>query len=223
MKVSTDACLFGAWVASQIRLDPVLPTTALDIGGGTGLLSLMLAQAHPGLRITCLEINREAAEQAAGNVQESPWSNRICVMNGDVKEADQRHQYEIIVSNPPFYEQDLSSPDANRNQAHHDASLNMEQLLESIDRLMSENGYFFLLLPAGKIEQRVEAITQRGFSIQHHVSIRHSKNHPVKRYFLSGRRIESTETLISQIVLMDDRGQYGEEARALLTDYYLTC
>jgi len=221
MKVSTDACLFGAWVAEQIRQDPVMRTSALDIGGGTGLLSLMLAQALPEIRLTCLEINKDVAEQAAENIMKSSWSDRICVVNGDIKEADDRNLYEIIVSNPPFYEQDLASPDTNKNQAHHDTSLNMEQLLECIARLLTKSGAFFLLLPARKIEQRIEAISRCGFSIHHQAGIRHTKDQPVKRYFLSGQRTGGAEKLISQIVLMDENGHYEKQASALLGDYYL--
>ncbi len=221
MKVSTDACLFGAWIAEQIRPDLDAQIRALDIGGGTGLLSLMLAQVLPNIQITCLEINEEAAKQAAENISHSPWSERIQVVNGDIRQTTDRHRYDLIVSNPPFYERDLNSPDSNKNQAHHDATLNLEDLLESIDRLLTNEGRFFLLLPARKIENRIEAIHQKGFTLYRQVGIRHAADHPVKRYFLAGGRVSQPEELTTQMMLMDEKDQYSEAVRALLADYYL--
>ncbi len=221
MKVSTDACLFGAWVVAQIRKDPVACINGLDIGGGTGLLSLMLAQAFPNIQLTCLEINEEAAKQATENIALSPWANSIQVVHSDVREQAGRHCFDLIVSNPPFYEGDLNSPDSSKNQAHHDVSLNMDQLLDSIDQLLSEDGCFFLLLPARMIESRIEAIRLKGFSLYQQGCIRYAADRPIKRYFLAGGRIPRSETLTTQIVLMDEKDQYSDSVRVLLADYYL--
>ena len=111
MKVSTDACLFGAWLAQR-----GIGHRALDIGGGTGLLSLMLAQAST-LYIDAIELEQDCFAQMKNNIQASPWAERICCLQGDVRHFAFTNSYDFIFSNPPFYEKQLPSPNPSINAA----------------------------------------------------------------------------------------------------------
>jgi tRNA1Val (adenine37-N6)-methyltransferase len=118
MKVTTDACLFGAWCAVEIKNIGVKPETGLDIGTGTGLLSLQIVQKND-LAIDAIEVDREAALQAKENMVCSAWKNKIEVINVDAMKFNSPKKYDVIFSNPPFYEFELQSSNAKRNLAHH--------------------------------------------------------------------------------------------------------
>jgi len=140
LKVSTDSCIFGAWVAKTcpecFPLPPLEPALSLpkgvggvlDIGAGTGLLMLMLAQQWSGA-IDGIEIDKDTSEQAMENIQASPWGDRLQVSHGDILSATLPAAYDLIISNPPFYEGDLTSPARHKNLAKHDAGLTLEGLL----------------------------------------------------------------------------------------------
>src|SRR5258705_6346666 len=131
MKVTTDACLFGAWVAIEAGILESEDGSILDIGAGTGLLSLMLAQ-KTNVSIDSVEIDEAAAKQARENADASPWKERIFVMPGDAKYMAYTlcKNFDIIISNPPFYENELASPDHHKNIAHHDGGLLLDELLQ---------------------------------------------------------------------------------------------
>src|SRR5690606_19084925 len=117
---------FGAWVTHQCR-NTIREPLVLDIGTGTGLLSLMISQKIESV-IDAIEIDREAFEQAKQNFELSPWKNSIQAIIGDVRQLAFDKLYEIIISNPPFYENDLRSPSIGKNKAHHDESLLLTEL-----------------------------------------------------------------------------------------------
>jgi tRNA1Val (adenine37-N6)-methyltransferase len=104
MKVTTDGCLFGSLSPTLIKEERVI--NVLDIGTGTGLLSLMLAQAKHNAYIDAIEIDKDAFEQACQNVEVSPWGGRIKVFHADARDNEFPHKYDLIISNPPFYEKD---------------------------------------------------------------------------------------------------------------------
>ncbi|MEI9959279.1 MAG: methyltransferase [Ferruginibacter sp.] len=147
MKVCTDACLFGAYVADELQ-SRTYGTAAniLDIGTGTSLLSLMLAQKTT-VPIDAVEINEAAFTQTKENIQQSAWKENITVYNTDIIQFESGKKYDCIISNPPFFEADLLSDDKNKNAAKHDTTLTLQQLLQNIERLLSDNGFFAVLLP----------------------------------------------------------------------------
>ncbi len=107
MKVTTDSCLFGSWIADKIEKEDSAISNCLDIGTGTGLLSLMVAQKNAGIKIEAIEIDNDASSQAKENIASSPFSENINVIHADVKEYVLENKYDIIISNPPFYEKEL--------------------------------------------------------------------------------------------------------------------
>src|SRR5258706_15748275 len=149
MKVTTDACLFGAWAASKAReRELTVQKRILDIGAGTGLLSLMIAQ-QCDVQVDAIEIDKAAAEQASENVNSSPWKEKIRVMQGDIKSIAKGPMscYDIVVCNPPFYENELTSPSHEKNIAHHSKELSLPEVLQAIHDSLVREGQFFLLLP----------------------------------------------------------------------------
>ena len=149
MKVCTDACLFGAYVADQVKTKAA--NNILDIGTGTGLLSLMLAQRVPAL-IDAVEIDEAAYQQAKENFEQSPWKERLFAFNTDVTKFETEKKYDCIISNPPFFENDLKSNDSNKNNAKHDTSLSLDKLLQVVKKLLNDDGIFAVLLPYHRVE-----------------------------------------------------------------------
>ena len=155
MKVTTDACLFGAWVASEIsRQDD--PNRILDIGTGTGLLSLMLAQRTKHSIIDAVEINELAFEEAQSNFKQSDWKERLNVYQSAIQNFVSDHKYDIIISNPPFFAQSQKGLSESKNQALHASDLLAEELLISIGKFLTENGSFYLLFPEREMDQFIE-------------------------------------------------------------------
>src|SRR5687767_979288 len=113
MKVTTDACLFGAWCSKEIQKTKEKNQKILDVGTGTGLLSLMIAQQTDAF-ITAVEIDKDAAAEAQYNFSLSPWANRLQVLQEDITAIHFKEPFDGIICNPPFYERDLKGPDAKR-------------------------------------------------------------------------------------------------------------
>lgn len=228
MKVTTDACLFGAWVARQIKLnreqlDITGSERLLDIGTGTGLLSLMLAQENPALDIHAIEIDVKAAGQAEENCGLSPWKETIRVIQGDIKQAAFDHPFRYIVSNPPFYENDLRSPDPVKNLAHHQEGLLLKDFPAIIQKNLEPGGRFYLLLPYKRKEEMIELLHQNGFGISSMVQVKQTVNHPYFRLMLEAKnskeKVEITDIINLNIKEKEDK--YSNEFVSLLRDYYL--
>lgn len=228
MKVTTDACLFGAWVAGEAgSLIPIAIGTAagsvLDVGSGTGLLSLMLAQKNPNLSFDSIEIDKEAANQATENVKTSPWKERIKVINADVRSITGQKKYDLIISNPPFYEKELRSAQDVKNIAHHSEELKMDELLTIIKNRLTTNGNFFLLLPYKRNEEIKKLFKDHEFHIIKMVLVRQSTKHDYFRIMLRCELLpgENKETAVDEIPIWDDNKQYTPGFVKLLKDYYL--
>lgn len=222
MKVTTDACLFGAWAASEIEDCKLKIENVLDIGTGTGLLSLMIAQKNPDVDIRAIEIDEEAWKQAKENVDSSPWKTRIDVVEGDVKDYPFPEKFDVIISNPPFYEKEIRSETDNKNVAHHSKNLTLEELLDVIKNNLNGDGSFFLLLPYKRNEEIKKLFKDHELSISQILFIRQSINHDYFRIFLKGDlRTKEKETEFDEMSIWDEEQQYTPEFVRLLKDYYL--
>jgi tRNA1Val (adenine37-N6)-methyltransferase len=218
MKVTTDACLFGAWCAGIIKQELKIKT-CLDIGTGTGLLSLMIAQKH-NTNIDAIEIDDDAAQQAKENTESSAFEEYITVLHGDVLELTDKKKYDIIISNPPFYEEELISPDARKNSAHHSSQLKLSQLLEKINMLMKDDGYFFLLLPFKREEAVTKLLAQCKLFICRKVLVKQTENHSPFRIMIQGGKTEVDAFKTKEIIIKFEE-KYTDDFIGLLKDHYL--
>lgn len=215
MKVTTDSCLFGAWVASLIKQEQ----TILDIGAGTGLLGLMLAQKSIG-DIDAIEIEKKCFEQLKENVESGLWKERFNLYQGDIREFLTEKKYDLIVSNPPFHEKQLESGNEKVNLARHSNQLSLEQLFESTNRMLDLNGTFYLLLPHYRKKECIELASTFELFPQRIMSVMQTQEHSPFRCMISFSRKNS---LIKEntIVIRDKSNQYTKDFIELLSDYYL--
>lgn len=247
MKVCTDACLFGAWVAQHESI--VSARTLLDIGTGTGLLSLMLAQATVNTAITGIEIENAAATEASNNFALSPWSSRLNVLHGSIQEYNERiikdhlsihnnevaiklentsvSKFDCIVTNPPFFEGDLKSPNEKKNLASHSAGLPWNELTAHVASLLIEGGSYFVLIPALRAYTMQKLSETNGLQLVEEVLVYNSaKNLPIRAMQkfikpLTNKNIEAPIVERSKIIIKDTENKYDPVFTALLQDYYL--
>lgn len=222
MKVCTDACLFGGWIGGRVDSwemtdDRREERRVLDIGAGTGLLSLMLAQKVNAF-IDAIEINADAALQAAENFNASPWSERLAIHHQPIQEWAETN-YDLIISNPPFFEQDLKSPNTERNLALHDTGLTLEILWLQVVKCLHSAGQFAILLPAHRLADCISLATKHEFYLWEEVQVHQTEKHSPFRVMLWFGRNE-IETKRSSMVIKEN-GVYTDRFCELLKDYYL--
>ena len=223
MKVTTDGCLFGGWVAEEIKNEKLKINKSLDIGTGTGLLSLILAQKNPAVTIHAIEIDKDAGKQARENIDASPWKDRIDILEGNVKDYSFPEKFDLIISNPPFYENELKSESQKKNIAHHSENLTLEELLSIIKKNLNRNGHFYLLLPTKRNEEISSFFIKNKLQISKMIFVRQSINHDYFRILLSGKhkQDELSEIELDEISICDEKQEYTKEFTELLKDYYL--
>lgn len=221
MKVCTDACLFGAWLANELNNFQSTPSRLLDIGTGTGLLSLMLAQ-QSNARIESIELDPAAFTQACENVSASPWKDQILVKQGRVQELVPDQPYDLIFSNPPFYEKDLKSPDAMVNAARHDSTLTLDELISYMSDHLTENGKSAVLLPFSRTDYYEEIAKRYGLYTNVKLYLKHTATHnPFRTILLSGKKM--MDVSVSEICIKDEQQNYTTAFTTLMKDYYLNC
>ena len=227
MKIGTDSVLLGAWC-------PIVnnPFSVLDVGSGTGILSLMLAQRssaeHSSLKgeqaqqIDAIEIDEEAFEQCVENFESSPWGDRLFCFHAGLDEfmEEPEDEYDIIISNPPFYTEDYKTENEQRDLARFADALPFEDLVEAANLLLSENGIFAVIIPF-KEEEKFIALA-KDFEL-YTFKITRVKGAPateIKRSLLAFSKVKK-ETSIDELIIETARHQYTEEYIALTKDFYL--
>ena len=216
MKVGTDGVLLGAWSTGGARI--------LDVGTGTGIIAMMMSQRYPQARVTALDIDEGAVRQASYNVAQSPFCDRIRVLQESVQEhavqsensgnAGQSGLYDAIVSNPPFFIDSLNAPDRQRNIARHAETLTYGQLMQAAWRLLTDGGELSVVVPFDYRQRMEDEATFKGFFPSRVCAVRTSARKPAKRFLLAFRKhpcpCERNEMTL------------GDEAYTLLTkDFYL--
>jgi tRNA1Val (adenine37-N6)-methyltransferase len=219
MKVCTDACLFGAYTASLIEDGKLTATNCLDIGTGTGLLSLMLAQ-KTSAQIDAVEIDKAAYYQARENFEESPWKDRLNILHADILQFNSTKKYDCIISNPPFFEKDLKSDDSKKNTAKHDTVLTLQQLLEVVIKYLEEDGVFAVLLPYHRINYFIDEAAKMDLHLTKKLLVKQTPLHACFRGILFFSR-HPTSSAKEEISIRDKMGDYTSRFIGLLQDYYL--
>lgn len=217
MKIGTDAVLLGAWTPLTNN-----PYSILDIGTGTGVLALMLAQRSNAEQIDALEIDEDAYEQATDNFEESPWNDRLFCFHAGLDEFmdEPEDEYDIIISNPPFYTEDYKTESHQKDLARFEDALPFEDLIEAADLLLSEKGLFSVIIPF-KEEERFLSLAN-DFEL-YPLKITRIKGTPTtetKRSLLAFTKTQQTP-LIDELIIETARHQYTSEYINLTKDFYL--
>ncbi|WP_341225664.1 methyltransferase [uncultured Arcticibacterium sp.] len=211
MKVCIDSCIFGAWV-NVSENDKVL-----DIGTGTGLLSLMLAQKNKSIEIDAVEIDKDAYSQATENVKQS---SQISLYHEDIKSFS-KSNYDLLIVNPPFYLDALNSPDAKKNKAKHQGTLTLEELAKQISLKLKSEGKAFIMLPPPEMFQMENLMLSVGFKMNKKLQVRHQKESKVFREMAQFSKNELMYTLEELFIKEADNQTYSDDFQALLKDYYI--
>ena len=216
MKVSTDSCLFGAWTASIQKK----ATNTLDIGSGTGLLTLMLAQKSNSF-FDCVEIENECFEQLKANIEGSKWKNQCAIYNEDIRNFKSEKKYDLIISNPPFYENQLSSTVDKINLARHQSGLLLNDLFDVAEKFLTDEGSFFILLPLFRRSECIEKARSFNFFPEYIVDVKQTNKHSIFRSMFCFTKISKLST-VKEIVIKKADGTYSDVFVSLLKDYYFS-
>ncbi|MGL6017551.1 MAG: tRNA(1)(Val) (adenine(37)-N(6))-methyltransferase TrmN [Gibbsiella quercinecans] len=216
MKVGTDGVLLGAWAPLPAK------GRALDIGCGSGLIALMLAQRSAQLHIDAVELDAAAAAQAGDNVQACPWPQRIQVHQQDIHDYVRQHTgvYDLIVSNPPYFEPAVACRDDARAQARYTGTLTHEALLACASQLLGEQGVFCVVLPHDIGSTFEAAALQCGWHCAQRVNVSDRADTPYHRVLLALVR-QPQATAETALAIKQADGSYTAQFRRLITDFYL--
>ena len=218
MKIGTDGVLLGAWTPIENN-----PYSILDIGTGTGIIALMLAQRSSANQIDALEIDEDAFEQATDNFENSPWSDRLFCFHAGLDEfvEEPEDEYDLIVSNPPFYSEDYKSDNDQRDLARFQDAMPFEDLIEAAALLLSENGIFSVIIPfkeEGSFSALAAAYELFPLKITH---VKGTPTSQIKRSLLAFSRNKTQNFPIDKLVIETERHIYTPDYIALTKDFYL--
>ena len=221
MKVCTDACLFGAWAAADVQIQSA--KKILDIGSGTGLLSLMLAQ-QSAAHITAIEIEAGAFEQTKANFELSPWKERLNAIHNSIQDYasnNKQNLFDCIITNPPFYEGDLTSPDSTKNLAAHSTALPWDELVKSVANLLQENGAWYVLVPTLRAYTMQKLALNDGLQLSEECLMYNDAKHLPIRAML--KFVKQKEAVIQRkkIIIKNADQTYTTEFTNYLKEYYL--
>ena len=218
MKIGTDGVLLGAWTPIKNN-----PFSILDIGAGTGVIALMLAQRSNAEQIDAIEIDENAYEQCVENFEASPWSDRLFCFHAGLDEfiEDPEDEYDIIISNPPFYSEDFKTDNYQRDLARFQDALPFEDLVEAADLLLSENGVFAVIIPYKEEERFIDLCAEVELFPVKVTRVKGSHNTPIVRSLVAFKRYELSVLDADELVIEINRHEYTEDYINLTKDFYL--
>ena len=217
MKIGTDGVLLGAWTSIDDN-----PSSILDIGSGTGILALILAQRSHANTIDALEIDDKAYEQCVDNFEQSPWSDRLFCYHATLKEFAEEIEdtYDLIICNPPFYSENYKTENLQRDLARFQDAMPFEHLLESVALLLSKNGKFSVVIPFSEEEPFVTLASKVGLFPQKITRVKGTPSTEIKRSFLEFS-FSKTKVETSELIIEITRHHYTDAYINLTKDFYL--
>ncbi|MDD4632278.1 tRNA1(Val) (adenine(37)-N6)-methyltransferase [Proteiniphilum sp. UBA5510] len=217
MKVGTDGVLLGAWTeAGQSK-------HILDVGTGTGLIALMMAQRNPGARVTAIDIDRKAVAQAKKNADNSTFADRMTVELRDFRDYASlwQERFDLIVSNPPWFENSLLPPDAGRTTARHSVSLTLQELLCTAKCCLKQDGLLALILPFDKRQELKQLSDKLGFFLKRETVVFPLPDSAPKRLLTEWVLTPVGNPLRNRLTIEQSHHQYSPEFVDLLHEFYL--
>lgn len=216
--MSTDSCLFGACCADLIESGSIAPKQILDVGAGSGLLMLMLAQKTNAV-IHGIELDHDSYVQASDNIKASPWHSRMHIWEGDVRQFSFEQQYDFIISNPPFFEGDLKPVQKQKVISKHAETLTLSALLDAVVPLMHGESRFTCLLPFQRQDEMIRLAAEKNLYLQRSMLVKQTAQHDYFRCMLLFGK-EQSPIINATITIMED-AFYTPAFTMLLKDYYL--
>jgi tRNA1Val (adenine37-N6)-methyltransferase len=217
MKIGTDGVLLGAWASIENQ-----PESVLDIGAGTGILSLMLAQRSTAPTIEALEIEEDAYEQCVENFEASDWADRLFCFHAGLDEfvAEIDEPYDLIISNPPFYSEEVSSGNTSRDTARQNQSLPFDELLDGVSKLLSSDGLFATIIPFKEEQGFIQLAASFGLFPKRVLRVKGNLTSEIKRSLLEFS-FKKNKVKEEELTIEIKRHQYTFEYQELTKTFYL--
>lgn len=220
MKIGTDAVLLGAWVFLENEIDSIL-----DVGSGTGIIALMLAQRSFALTIDAVEIDNDAYEQTVTNFENSNWGDRLYCYHSSFQNfaeeiAEEDETYDLIISNPPFYTDEFESENDARNKARFTSSLSFNELLKGVSKILSKKGKFAVIIPFKEEQVFVELAKENNLFLNRVCHVKGNPSSAFKRSLLEFS-FEDKKLIKENLTIEIKRHQYTDEYINLTKDFYL--
>jgi tRNA1Val (adenine37-N6)-methyltransferase len=212
MKIGTDAMIFGALIQSAGKKQ------ALDIGTGTGVLSLMVAQQNSALQIQAIEIAREAVLEAQDNFQQSSFHQQLTIVHADFTTHTFQHSFDLIFSNPPYFEKSSKSGNEQRNLARHDDGLPLETLFQRVSELLAPGGSFWLILPAATMDAYLGFAQDRQLYLQREIAVFGKPGNLVRKICAFVKN--AGQTTFENLIIRTETGQYTDAYVELTKAYH---
>jgi tRNA1Val (adenine37-N6)-methyltransferase len=212
--VGTDSMVLGAICNTNGTVE-----TALDIGTGTGVLSLMLAQQFPSATISAIDTDENSVKLAQLNFLNSPWSERLIAIQSPLNTFAVPQKFDLIISNPPYFDETYLSPDQHRNRQRNSESMPINELIEQVEKLLSPKGSFWFIAPFRRKLEIEELIQERTFYIEQEIILEGKPKTPVRIIF----SISMDATIQKQrhvFTIRNNDGTYTEEYKALTKDFH---
>ncbi|SRX73343.1 tRNA1(Val) (adenine(37)-N6)-methyltransferase [Aequorivita antarctica] len=217
MKIGTDGVLLGSWVSVTKK-----PFSILDIGAGTGIIALQLAQRSNAEMVDAIEIDENAYEQCVDNFENSPWGDRLFCYHASLEEfVDEiEEKYDLIISNPPFYSEDYKTSNDSRDLARFSDALPFDELIESVSHLLSDEGIFAVIIPRKEEEKFIKMASEVNLFPNRICRVRGNETSEEKRSMLEFS-FEKISSKIENLTVETLRHNYTEEYIKLVQDFYL--
>ncbi|MBV7268934.1 tRNA1(Val) (adenine(37)-N6)-methyltransferase [Winogradskyella luteola] len=217
MKIGTDGVLLGAWTSVKNN-----PFSVLDIGAGTGILSLILAQRSDAQQIEAIEIHENAYEQCSENFENSPWNDRLFCYHASLLEfvEEVEDKFDLIICNPPFYSEDYKTDSKARDLARFNDAMPFEHLIYAVANLLTQNGLFSVVIPYKEESRFIELASTASLFPKRMLNVKGNPNSDIKRSLIEFAFTQQ-DTKISELVIETARHQYTEDYTNLTKDFYL--
>lgn len=217
MKIGTDSVLLASWISLKHN-----PFSILDIGAGTGVLSLMMAQRSQAEIIDAIEIDDKAYEQCVDNFEQSNWSDRLFCYHASLDEFTEEieDKYDLIICNPPFYSEDYKTKNNQRDIARFQEAMPFEHLIESVSKLLSESGQFCVIIPHKEEHNFIELALKHGLFTNTILRVQGNPNSEIKRSLIEFS-FKKSSTKTDTLIIETDRHQYTQAYVNLTKDFYI--